>query len=100
MRISHPETLMEWGLFAKRNRGGTLRVKLTEMGTLDKLEVSKQSIRQMVHSLKSWLSGLKEKRAALLEVWEQAEGADHRRIYFRYMDLRSGNVPTGLPEES
>ena len=32
-----------------------------------------QSIRQMVRSLKGWLSGLKEKKAALLEALEQAK---------------------------
>ena len=48
-----------------------------------------QSIRQMVHSLKSWLSGLKEKRAALLEVWEQAKEPTLPDLLSRYMDLRS-----------
>lgn len=49
-----------------------------------------QSIRQMVRSLKSWLSGLKEKRAALLEVWEQAKEPALPELLSRYMDLRSG----------
>lgn len=48
-----------------------------------------QSIRQMVHSLKGWLSGLKEKRAALLEVWEQAKEPTLPDLLSRYMDLRS-----------
>ena len=60
-----------------------------------------QSIRQMVHSLKSWLSGLKEKRAALLEVWGTGRRSRPCRIYFPGTWIcGAGNVPTGLPEES
>lgn len=56
-----------------------------------------QSIRQMVHSLKSHFRS-EEKRAALLEVWEQSEEPTLPDLTFQYMDLQSRNVPTGLGE--
>ena len=49
-----------------------------------------QSIRQMVRGLKGWLSSLKEKQAALLEVWGQAKEPTLPELLSRYMDLRSG----------
>ena len=48
-----------------------------------------QSIRQMVRSLKGWLSGLKEKKAALLEVLEQAKEPTIPELLSRYLDMRS-----------
>ena len=47
-----------------------------------------QSIRQMVRSLKGWLSGLKEKKAALLEALEQAKEPTIPELLSRYLDLR------------
>ena len=49
-----------------------------------------QSIRQMVRSLKGWLSGLKEKKAALLEALEQAKEPTIPELLSRYLDMRSG----------
>ena len=48
-----------------------------------------QSIRQMVRSLKGWLSGLKEKKAALLEALEQAKEPTIPELLSRYLDKRS-----------
>ena len=48
-----------------------------------------QSIRQMVRSLKGWLSGLKEKKAALLEALEQAKEPTIPELLSRYLDMRS-----------
>ncbi len=48
-----------------------------------------QSIRQMVRSLKGWLSGLKEKKAALLEALEQAKEPTIPELLSRYLDIRS-----------
>ena len=48
-----------------------------------------QSIRQMVRSLKGWLSDLKEKKAALLEVLEQAKEPTIPELLSRYLDMRS-----------
>ena len=48
-----------------------------------------QSIRQMVRSLKGWLSGLKEKKAALLEALEQAKESTIPELLSRYLDKRS-----------
>ena len=48
-----------------------------------------QSIRQMVRSLKGWLSGLKEKKAALLEALEQAKEPTIPALLSRYLDMRS-----------
>ena len=49
-----------------------------------------QSIRQMVRSLKGWLSDLKEKKAILLEVLEQASEPTLPELLFRYLEQRSG----------
>ena len=48
-----------------------------------------QSIRQMVRSLMGWLSGLKEKKAALLEALEQAKEPTIPELLSRYLDMRS-----------
>ena len=48
-----------------------------------------QSIRQMVHSLKGWLSGLKEKKAVLLKALEQAKEPTIPELLSRYLDMRS-----------
>ena len=48
-----------------------------------------QSIRQMVRSLKGWLSSLKEKKAALLEALEQAKEPTIPELLSRYLDMRS-----------
>ena len=48
-----------------------------------------QSIRQMVHSLKGWLSGLKEKKAVLLKALEQAKEPTIPELLSRYLDKRS-----------
>ena len=48
-----------------------------------------QSIRQMVRSLKGWLSGLREKKAALLEALEQAKEPTIPELLSRYLDMRS-----------
>ena len=48
-----------------------------------------QSIRQMVRSLKGWLSGLKEKKAALLEALKQAKEPTIPELLSRYLDMRS-----------
>ena len=48
-----------------------------------------QSIRQMVRSLKGWLSGLKEKKAALPEALEQAKEPTIPELLSRYLDMRS-----------
>ena len=48
-----------------------------------------QSIRQMVRNLKGWLSGLKEKKAALLEALEQAKEPTIPELLSRYLDMRS-----------
>ena len=48
-----------------------------------------QSIRQMVRSLKGWLSDLKEKKAALLEALEQAKEPTIPELLSRYLDMRS-----------
>ena len=48
-----------------------------------------QSIRQIVRSLKGWLSGLKEKKAALLEALEQAKEPTIPELLSRYLDKRS-----------
>ena len=49
-----------------------------------------QSIRQMVRSLKGWLSDLKEKKAVLLEALEQAKEPTLPELLFRYLEQRSG----------
>ena len=43
----------------------------------------------MVRSLKGWLSGLKEKKAALLEALEQAKEPTIPELLSRYLDKRS-----------
>ena len=48
-----------------------------------------QSIRQMVRSLKGWLSDLKEKKEALLEALEQAREPTIPELLSRYLDMRS-----------
>ena len=48
-----------------------------------------QSIRQTVRSLKGWLSGLKEKKAALLEALELAKEPTIPELLSRYLDKRS-----------
>ena len=49
-----------------------------------------QSIRQMVRSLKGWLSDLKEKKVVLLEALEQAKEPTLPELLFRYLEQRSG----------
>ena len=48
-----------------------------------------QSIRQMVRSLKGWLSGLKEKKAALLEALQEAKEPTLPELLGKYLDMRS-----------
>ena len=48
-----------------------------------------QSIRQMVRSLKGWLSDLKEKKAALFKALEQAKEPTIPELLSRYLDKRS-----------
>ena len=52
-----------------------------------KLLFRQDSTRQMVRSLKGWLSGLKEKKAALLE---QTKEPTIPELLSRYLDMRSG----------
>lgn len=49
-----------------------------------------QSIRQMVRHLKSWITDLREKRAAIMEALEQAKEPTLPELLFRYLELRSG----------
>ena len=48
-----------------------------------------QSIRQTVRNLKDWLSGLKEKKAALMEMLGQTKEPTIPELLSRYLDLRS-----------
>ena len=48
-----------------------------------------QSIRQMVRHLKSWITNLREKRAAIMEALEQAKEPTLPELLFRYLELRS-----------
>ena len=59
-----------------------------------------QSIRQMVRSLKGWLSGLKEKKAALLEALEQAKEPTIPNCFPGIWICGARNAPAGLPRES
>ena len=59
-----------------------------------------QSIRQMVRSLKGWLSGLKEKKAALLEALEQAKEPTIPELLSGIWICGARNAPAGLPRGS
>lgn len=47
-----------------------------------------QSIRQMVRHLKSWIAGLQEKKAAIMEALEQAKEPTLPELLYRYLALR------------
>ena len=60
-----------------------------------------QSIRQMVRSLKGWLSGLKEKKAGAAGSTGTGKGADHPRTAFPGIWICGArNAPAGLPRGS
>ena len=48
-----------------------------------------QSIRQMMRHLKSWITDLREKRAAIMEALEQAKDPTLPELLFRYLELWS-----------
>ena len=47
-----------------------------------------QSIRQMVRHLKSWITGLQEKKAAIMEALEQSKEPTLPELLYRYLALR------------
>ena len=53
---------------------------------------------QMVRSLKGWLSGLKEKKAALLEALEQAKERPSPNCFPGIWICGAKNAPAGLPK--
>ncbi len=60
-----------------------------------------QSIRQMVRSLKGWLSDLKEKKAALLEALLEAKEPTLPELLRANIWICAGrNAPAGLPKGS